>query len=95
MGLLPLVLMFAIFYFLLIRPQQKKAKVHREMLGALKKGDDVYTDSGIRGTIQRIGDETISLEIAPKVVIKVLRARVSDVAKGSRDKDEPEAAESK
>jgi preprotein translocase subunit YajC len=95
MQFLPLVLIFVIFWFLVIRPQQKKAKVHKEMLGSLKKGDEVYTDSGIRGTIQRIGDETISLEIAPKVVIRVLRGRVSDVVKGSRDKDEAETPETK
>jgi len=83
----PLILIFVIFWFLVIRPQQRKAKVHREMLSALKRGDEVYTDSGIRGTIQRIGEETISLEIAPKVVIRIQRGRVSDVAKGSKDKE--------
>ena len=83
----PLVLIFGIFWFLVIRPQQKKAKAHREMLSALKRGDEVYTDSGIRGTIQRIGEETISLEIAPKVVIRVQRGRVSDIAKGSKEKE--------
>jgi len=88
----PLVLIFVIFWFLVIRPQQKKAKAHRQMLGDLKRGDDVYTDSGIRGTIQRIGEETISLEIAPKVVVRVLRSRISDVAKGSRDKEEESAS---
>lgn len=97
MQFLPLVLIFAIFWFLVIRPQQKKAKTHREMLGALKKGDEVYTDSGIRGTIQRIGEETISLEVAPKVVIRLQRGRIADVVKGSKDKDveESAAAESK
>jgi preprotein translocase subunit YajC len=83
----PLVLIFVVFWFLVIRPQQKKAKTHREMIAALKKGDEVYTDSGIRGTIVRIGEETISLEIAPKVVIRIQRGRVSDIAKGSKDKD--------
>jgi len=92
MQFLPLVLIFVIFWFLVIRPQQKKAKAHRAMLGGLKRGDEVYTDSGIRGTIQRIGEETISLEIAPKVVVRVLRTRVSDVAKGSREKDEEPAS---
>ena len=83
----PLILIFVVFWFLVIRPQQKKAKAHREMLTALKRGDEVYTDSGIRGTIQRIGEDTISLEIAPKVVIRIQRGRVSDIAKGSKDKD--------
>jgi preprotein translocase subunit YajC len=87
MQFIPLVLIFVIFWFLVIRPQQKKSKVHKEMIANLKRGDEVYTDSGIRGTIQRIGEETISLEIAPKVVIRVMRGRVSDIAKGSKDKD--------
>ena len=96
MQFVPLVLIFVIFWFLVIRPQQKKAKVHKQMLAGLKRGDEVYTDSGIRGTIQRIGEETISLEIAPKVVIRVLRGRVSDVAKGAREKEEEsESVESK
>ena len=83
----PLVLIFVIFWFLVIRPQQKKSKVHREMVAALKRGDEVFTDSGIRGTIQRIGEETVSLEIAPKVVIRIQRGRIADVAKGSKDKE--------
>jgi preprotein translocase subunit YajC len=87
MQFIPLVLIFVIFWFLVIRPQQKKSKLHKEMIANLKRGDEVYTDSGIRGTIQRIGEETISLEIAPKVVIRIMRGRVSDIAKGSKDKD--------
>jgi len=83
----PLILIFVVFWFLVIRPQQKKAKAHRELLTALKRGDEVYTDSGILGTIQRIGETQISLEIAPKVVIRIQRGRVADVAKGSKDKD--------
>jgi len=83
----PLVLIFVIFWFLVIRPQQKKSRLHREMVGSLKRGDEVFTDSGIRGTIQRVGEETISLEIAPKVVIRIQRGRIADVAKGSKDKE--------
>jgi preprotein translocase subunit YajC len=83
----PLILIFVVFWFLVIRPQQKKAKAHRELLTALKRGDEVYTDSGIRGTIQRIGEDSISLEIAPKVVIRIQRGRVADVVKGSKEKD--------
>ena len=56
MGLLPLVLMFAIFYFLLIRPQQKKAKQHKEMLGNLKRGDSIITTGGIYGRIVEVSD---------------------------------------
>jgi preprotein translocase subunit YajC len=83
----PLILIFVIFWFLVIRPQQKKSKSHREMVAALKRGDEVFTDSGIRGTIQRIGEETVSLEIAPKVVIRIQRGRIADVAKGSKEKE--------
>jgi preprotein translocase subunit YajC len=89
---IPLVLIFVIFWFLVIRPQQKKAKEHRTMIGALKKGDEVYTDSGIRGTIINRVDENqneITLEIAPKVQIRVLRARVGDMAKPGKAEDKP------
>ncbi|HUJ74224.1 MAG TPA: preprotein translocase subunit YajC [bacterium] len=89
---LPLVLIFVIFWFLVIRPQQRKQKLHREMLGNLKKGDEVYTDSGIRGTILRMGEENITLEIAPKVAIRLQRGRVADVIKGGKPA-EPEAQE--
>jgi preprotein translocase subunit YajC len=88
----PLVLIFVIFWFLVIRPQQKKSKEHRQMIGALKKGDDVYTDSGIRGTIVNRVDENqleVTLEIAPKVQIRVLRARVGDMVKPGKGEDKP------
>jgi len=95
----PLVLIFVIFWFLVIRPQQKKAKDHREMVAALKKGDEVYTDSGIRGTIVNRVDEgqtEVTLEIAPKVQVRVLRARVGDMVKpgkgDEKTKDSGEAA---
>ena len=74
MGFLPIIILFAIFYFLLIRPQQKKAKEHREMIAGLKKGDRVITAGGIYGVIQSIDDSTIGLEIAEKVKIKIARA---------------------
>ena len=64
LGLLPLVAMFAIFYFLLIRPQQKKAKEHKAMLEALKKGDEVVTGGGVVGRITKVGESYVSLEIA-------------------------------
>lgn len=73
----PLILMFVIFYFLLIRPQQKKAKAHQEMISALKKGDNVVTSGGIHGIVTRVDDETLTLEIAEKVKIKVTRANVT------------------
>ena len=80
-GPLPmLILMFAIFYFLLIRPQQKKAKALKEMLGNLRKGDTVLTSGGVFGRITGISDQIVVLEIAPQVRIKVNRAAISGMA---------------
>lgn len=76
-GFLPIIILFAIFYFLLIRPQQKKAKEHREMIGNLKKGNRIVTTGGIYGTIMSIDDTTIGLEIAEKVKIKISRGNVA------------------
>lgn len=74
---IPLLLMFAIFYFLLIRPQQKKAKQHREMVASLKKGDRVVSSGGLHGVITGITDDVITMEIAPKVRVKVSRGSVA------------------
>ncbi|MBI3991990.1 MAG: preprotein translocase subunit YajC [Candidatus Lambdaproteobacteria bacterium] len=82
--LIPFVVIFAIFYLLVIRPQQRKSKAHRELLSNLHKGDEVWTDSGILGTIQRIAEDSVTLEIAPKVAIRVQRARIAEVRKGTR-----------
>lgn len=87
MQFLPFVAIFAIFYLLVIRPQQKKAKAHRELLASLSKGDQVVTDSGIFGTIQKLGDDSVTLEIAPKVSVRLLRGRIAEVLKGSRIAD--------
>lgn len=78
----PLILMFAIFYFLLIRPQQKKAKQHKEMIGALKVGDRIVTNGGLYGNIVRFNDAkgTLILEIAEKVQVEMLRNTVADKA---------------
>jgi len=74
---IPLILMFVIFYFLLIRPQQKKTKEHREMISNLKKGDRIITAGGIYGRITGIDDTTVTLEIADKVRIKMARQNVA------------------
>jgi len=76
----PLILMFAIFYFLLIRPQQKKAKQHRELLAALKKGDKVISSGGLHGLVTGLTDDVVTMEIAPKVRVKVSRSSISGVA---------------
>ena len=75
----PLIIMFAIFYFLLIRPQQKKAKQHRELLGALKKGDRVVSSGGLHGTVTGLSEDVVTMEIAPKIRVKVSRGSISGV----------------
>jgi preprotein translocase subunit YajC len=82
LGLMPLILMFAIFYFLLIRPQQKRSKEHKAMLEAVKRGDDVITSGGIHGKVTGITDEVLTLEVAPNVKIRVQKQAVANV-KGS------------
>ena len=74
---IPLILMFVVFYFLLIRPQQKKQKQHREMIGNLKKGDRIITAGGLHGRITGVSDQTLTVEIAEKVRVKVNRGNVS------------------
>lgn len=81
---IPLILMFVIFYFLLIRPQQKKAKEHREMIASLKKGDRIITSGGIYGTITGVEENTLTVEIADKVRVKVSRGNVAGLAQASQ-----------
>jgi preprotein translocase subunit YajC len=76
-GFIPLILMFVIFYFLLIRPQQKRSKEHRQMVSNLKKGDRIVTSGGIHGRITGLDDTTLTVEIADKVRVKVARGNVS------------------
>ena len=85
LGLMPIILVMIIFYFLLIRPQQKRAKQHKEMLSALKRGDKIVTNGGLTGTIIKAVDdsETIEVEIAKDVKVNVVRTMIADV----RDKD--------
>ena len=77
----PLILMFAIFYFLLIRPQQKKAKLHREMISAMKKGDKVVSSGGLHGVVTGLTDDVVTMEIAPKIRVKVSRGSISIVGR--------------
>jgi preprotein translocase subunit YajC len=76
MGLLPIVLMFVLLYFLMIRPQMKRAKEHKQMVEALQKGDEVVTSGGVLGRISEMGDAYVSLEIAPNTEISVQRSAV-------------------
>jgi preprotein translocase subunit YajC len=78
---IPLVLMFAIFYFLLIRPQQKKAKQHKAMLAAVRKGDKVITSGGLHGEVTGVTDDVVTMEIAPKVRVKVSKGSIAGVLK--------------
>jgi preprotein translocase subunit YajC len=79
-GFIPLILMFVIFYFLLIRPQQKKSKDHRAMIGNLKKGDRIITSGGLHGRITGMDETTLTVEIADKVRVKVARGNVSGLS---------------
>ncbi|MBW6509465.1 MAG: preprotein translocase subunit YajC [Desulfuromonadales bacterium] len=78
-GIIMLVAMFAIFYFLLIRPQQKRAKQHRELVNNLKSGETVVTAGGIHGKITAVEDTVVTLEIANGVKIKMNRASITEV----------------
>jgi preprotein translocase subunit YajC len=75
----PLVVLVILFYFMLIRPQMKRAKEAKQMLGALTKGDEALTSGGLAGKIVNIGEAYISLEVADNVVIKVQKASVTSV----------------
>lgn len=92
--LIPLVLIFVVFYFLLIRPQQKKAKAHRQMIGDLRRGDRIVTAGGLVGQIHRVaGDTELLVEIADGVRVRVMRNTVAELLakpepRRARDDDE-------
>jgi preprotein translocase subunit YajC len=75
-GFLPIILMFALLYFLMIRPQMKRAKEQKAMIEALQKGDEVVAAGGIIGRITKIGDQYVTLEIAPNIEVVLQRAAV-------------------
>jgi preprotein translocase subunit YajC len=77
--IVPFVLIFVLFYFLLILPQQKRQKQQKAMLDALKKGDKVVTSSGIWGTVTNLGKETVTLQIADNAKIKIQRESIARV----------------
>lgn len=77
MAFLPMIAIFVLFYFLLIRPQQKKAKEHRAMIEALQKGDEIETAGGIVGKVAKIGDNYLSVEVADNVTLNVQRSAVA------------------
>jgi preprotein translocase subunit YajC len=95
-NLLPLILIFVVFYFLLIRPQQQKAKEHRAMLDNLKRNDNVVTSGGIYGKVIAIAERVITLEIASNVRIRVERGHIASLAKPGgaeepKEKDKPKS----
>ncbi len=87
---MPLILMFVVFYFLLIRPQQKKAKKHKEMLAELKKGDHIITSSGILGRVTNIEGDVLVLDLG-STEIKVIRGYVAAVVDPKNLSDAPSA----
>lgn len=78
-GMLPLVLMFVVLYFIMIRPQMKRQKEHKAMIEALAKGDEVATAGGLLGRVTRLGEGTMHLEIANGVEVQVQRSAVTQV----------------
>jgi preprotein translocase subunit YajC len=84
MSFLPLVVIFVLFFFMIIRPQMKQAKVQRNMIAALQKGDEVVTNGGIVGKITKVTESFVSLEIAPETEINVQRQAIqSALPKGT------------
>jgi len=77
LGFLPLVLMLVVFYFLMIRPQQKRMKEHTAMVAALKKGDEVVTNGGLGGTITKVGDAYMMVRVADNVEVSVQKSAVA------------------
>ncbi|RME15886.1 MAG: preprotein translocase subunit YajC [Bdellovibrio sp.] len=82
---MPFVFIIIIFYFLLIRPQQRRARQHSEFLQKLKRGDSVLTSSGILGTIEGITDKFVTLEIADGVRIRILKSQIASLANQNED----------
>ena len=85
------ILLIVLFYFLMIRPQQRRMKQHQAMLAALKRGDQVVLSSGIMGKVVRVEDKEVGLEIASGVTVKVVKGMISDV----RARGEPAPANDK
>lgn len=79
MGLIPFILLFVIFYFFLIRPQSKRVKEHKNMLGALGKGDEVVTNGGLLGKVVEMGDEFVTVEIAENTQVKLQKQYIASL----------------
>jgi len=84
---IPLILIFVIFYFFLIRPQQKRAKDHKAMVAALKRGDEVVTSGGIVGKIERVlGDDKVDISISENVTVQVVQSTIQSLLNKSDTK---------
>jgi len=83
--LAPLLLVFAVFYFLLVRPQQKRAKEHKALVDGLKKNDKVITSSGIFGRILEVSEQSVLLEVAPNVSLRIERSQIGTLQKDKKE----------
>jgi preprotein translocase subunit YajC len=86
--LVPTALIFAVFYFLVILPQNRKMKAHQKLLGELKAGDSVVTTSGMIGTVREVADKIVTLEIGDRVKVKFLKSQVSQILQGDQVPDQ-------
>lgn len=77
MGFIPMILIFGVFYLLLIRPQQKKAKEHKALLENIKKGDTIITQGGLYGKVVNVQDQVLMVEVAPKIQVRISRSHVA------------------
>ncbi|WP_448586385.1 preprotein translocase subunit YajC [Thermaurantiacus sp.] len=77
--LVPLILLFVIFWFLIIRPQQKRLKEHREMVAAVKRGDEVVTGGGLIGRVSKVTDTEVEVELAPSVRVRAVKSTLQSV----------------
>ncbi len=84
---IPLLIVLAIFYLLVIRPQNKRAKAHREMVQNLKRGDQVITGGGLHGQVVRVSEQTVTIELAEGVRVKAERETIQNVLSKETDKD--------
>lgn len=84
---LPLIFIFVIFYFLLIRPQQRRMKEHRSMIDAVKKGDTVVTGGGLIGKVTRVQDAEVEIELGPNVKVRALKSTLSSVGAATAAND--------
>jgi preprotein translocase subunit YajC len=93
--LAPFALILVVFYFLLVRPQQQRARETQQMLDALRVNDEVVTSGGIHGRVVKLADKVVTLEIAPKVQIRLDRSAIAQVGKGKGGAEKAEKSEEK